>query len=68
MTRPNTSGPPPHPGHTAAVKRSAGDALTSGKPMATGAPGVGGKAMMDRTVLGALEVGSGGVVLKRVRR
>jgi len=68
VARPNRSGPPPHPSHTAGVKRSAGDAFTSGKPMVTWAPGVGGNPMMDRTVLGALEVGSDGAVLKRVRR
>jgi len=66
--RPNRSGPPPHPGHTAGVKRSAEDAFTSGESMVTGVPGVGGKAMVDRTVLGALEVGFDGAVLKRVRR
>jgi len=68
VARPNRSGPPPHPSHTASFKRSAGDAFTSGKPTVTGAPGVGGKATMDRTVLGALEVGSDGAVLERVRR
>jgi len=68
VARPNRSGPPPHPGHTAGVKRSAGDAFTSDKLPVTGAPGIGEKATMDRTVLSALAVGFDGAVLKRVRR
>ena len=68
VTRPNRSVPPPHPAQTAGVKRSAGDAFTSGKAMVTLAPGDGERATRDRTVLGELEVGSDGAVLKKVRR
>jgi len=59
---------PPHPAHTAGVKRSAGDAFTSGKVLVTAAPGVGKSVKMGRTVLGELGVGSDGAVLRRVRR
>ena len=68
VTRPNRSVPPVHPGHTVGVKRNAEEAFASSKAAVTGAPGVGGKATTNRTVLGELELGSGGTVLKRVRR
>ena len=68
VTRPNRSVPPANPGHTVGVKRSAEEAFAPSKSATTGLPGVGGKAMMNRTVLGALEVDSDGAVLKRVRR
>ena len=63
MTRPNRS--VPHPGHTAGVKRSAEYALTCGKPVVTGAPGVSGRRAMDRTVSGEVEIRSDGALLKR---
>ena len=68
VTRPNRSGPPAHPGHTAGVKRRAEEAFVSSKAVVTGIPGIGGKATTDRTVLGELELGLGGAVVKRVRR
>ena len=68
VTRPNRGVPPPHPGNTAGVKRSAGDALTCGKSAIAGAAGVGGRATVDRTVFSELEIGSDGAVLKRARR
>ena len=68
VTRPNRSVPPAHPGHTAGVKRRAEEAFVPSKAGVSGAPGIGGKATTDRTVLGELELGPGGAVLKRVRR
>jgi hypothetical protein len=70
VTKPNRSVPPPHPGHMAGVKRSAGEAFAPGKTVTNGptGAGVGGVAARDRTVLGALEVGPDGAVFKRVRR
>ena len=68
VTRPNRSVPPAHPGRTAGVKRSAEEAFVSGKPVVAGVPGIGGKATAGRTVLGELELGPGGAVVKRVRR
>ena len=68
VTRPNRSVPPAHPGRTVGVKRSAEEAFVTSKTVVTVVPGVSGKATMDRTVFGELELGSGGAVLKRVRR
>ena len=68
VTRPNRSVPPAHPGNTVGVKRSAEEAFVASKTVVTGVPGISGKATMDRTVFGELELGSDGAVLKRVRR
>ena len=68
VTRPNRSVPPAHPGHPVGVKCSTEEAFASSKAEVTGDPGVGGKATTNRIVLGELELGSGGTVLKRVRR
>ena len=68
VTKPNKRVPPPHAAHTAGVKRSAGDAFTSGQVMVTPTARVGERATMDRTLLREVEVGSNGDVLKRVRR
>ena len=68
VTRPNRSVPPAHPGHKVGVKRSAEEAFVTSKTVMSGVPEIGGKAMTDRTVFGELELGSGGAVLKRVRR
>ena len=67
MTRPTRSVPPPHAGKVG-VKRSAEEAFASSEAVITRVPGVGGQATADRTVLGELEVGSDGAVLKRGRR
>ena len=68
VTRPNRSVPPAHLGRTVAVKRSAEEAFLTSKTVVTVVPGISGKATMDRTVFGELELGSDGAVLKRVQR
>ena len=49
-------------------ERNAEEAFPSSKAAMTEVPGIGGKATTNRTVLGELELGSGGTVSKRVRR
>jgi hypothetical protein len=68
MTIPKRSVPPAPPGHTVGMKRSTEEVFVSSKAAMVGVGGVGGKATIERTVLGELEVGSDGAVLKKVQQ
>jgi hypothetical protein len=68
VNRPNRGVSPVHPGKVGVKKRGAAEAFISSKAPVTRVGGVGGKATADQTVLGELDVGSDGAVLKRVQQ